>query len=143
MFIKQLSIFVENKFGRLEKIISDLGKNGINISALSMADTTDFGILRIIVNDPEKAREVLRESGVVAKCTEVLSFVIDDNSGGLANVLKILTDEKISIEYMYAFVGNVYGKAIMVVKVSDEERTEKIFAERGIEMLSPSDVYRI
>lgn len=143
MFIKQLSIFVENKFGRLEKIISVLGKNGINISALSMADTTDFGILRIIVDNPEKAKDVLSEAGVIAKCTEVLSFVIDDNSGGLANVLKILTDEKISIEYMYAFVGNVHGKAIMVVKVSDEERTERIFAQKGVEMLSPSDVYRI
>ena len=143
MVVKQLSIFVENKFGRLEKIISDLGQNNINISALSMADTTDFGILRIIVDDPDKAKEILTKQGVIAKCTDVLAFVMDDSAGGLANILKILTDSSISIEYMYAFVGKIDGKALMVIKVDDNDKTQKLFDEKGVQTLSPSDIYRI
>lgn len=143
MLVKQLSVFVENKFGRLETIISELAKNNINISALSMADTTDFGILRIIVDDPDKAQLVLREAGVIAKCTEVLAIVMDDTAGGLANVLKLLTEAEISIEYMYAFVGKIDGHALMVMKVSDTEKTEKIFEDKGIPMPNPADIYRI
>ena len=143
MLVKQLSVFVENKFGRLETIISHLAKNNINISALSMADTTDFGILRIIVDNPEKAQLVLKEAGVVAKCTEVVAIVMDDTAGGLANILKILTKEEISIEYMYAFVGKIEGHALMVIKVSDVQKTEEIFASNGIPMPNPADIYRI
>ena len=143
MLVKQLSVFVENKFGRLETIISELAKNNINISALSMADTTDFGILRIIVDDPDKAQLVLKEAGVVAKCTEVLAIVMDDTAGGLANILQILTESEISIEYMYAFVGKIDGHALMVIKVSDAEKTEKIFEGKGILMPNPADIYRI
>lgn len=143
MLVKQLSVFVENKFGRLETIISHLAKNNINISALSMADTADFGILRIIVDDPEKAQLILREEGVIAKCTEVLAIVMDDAAGGLANILKLLTKEEISIEYMYAFVGKIDGHALMVIKVSDAKKTEEIFARQGIPMPNPADIYRI
>lgn len=143
MFIKQLSIFVENKQGRLEKIISELGNNNINISALSMADTTDFGILRIIADQPEKAKSVLNEIGVIAKLTDVMAVVIDDNSGGLASVLSIISQNGISIEYMYAFLGKVQGKALMVFKVSDAELTEKILTDKGIALAAASDVYRI
>ena len=143
MLVKQLSVFVENKFGRLETIISELAKNNINISALSMADTTDFGILRIIVDDPDKAQLVLKEAGVVAKCTEVLAIVMDDTAGGLANILQILTEAEISIEYMYAFVGKIDGHALMIIQVSDAEKTEKIFEGKGIPMPNPADIYRI
>ncbi len=143
MFIKQLSIFVENKQGRLEKVISELGKNDINISALSMADTTDFGILRIITDQPEKAKEILKEAGVIAKLTDVMAVVIDDNSGGLASVLSLISQNGISIEYMYAFLGKVHGKALMVFKVSDAELTEQLLTDNGISLVKPSDVYRI
>ena len=143
MFIKQLSIFVENKQGRLEKIISELGKNDINISALSMADTTDFGILRLIADQPEKAKDILNEIGVIAKLTEVMAVVIDDNSGGLASVLSLISQNDFSIEYMYAFLGKVQGKALMVFKVSDSELAEKILREKGISLAQASDVYRI
>ena len=143
MFIKQLSIFVENKQGRLEKIISELGNNDINISALSMADTTDFGILRLIVDQPEKAKEILSDIGVIAKLTDVMAVVIDDNSGGLASVLSLISQNGISIEYMYAFLGKVQGKALMVFKVSDAELTEKILTDKGISLAQPADVYRI
>ena len=116
MFIKQLSIFVENKHGRLEAIIDALGKNGVNISALSIADTTDFGILRLIVDDTEKAKKTLNDIGVIAKVTDVIAVYIDDRTGGLASVLKVVSDGGVSIEYMYAFLGRTEGKALMVLK---------------------------
>ncbi len=132
MFIKQLSIFVENKHGRLQAIIDKLGESGVNISALSIADTTDFGILRVIVDDTPKAKSVLSEIGVISKSTDVIAVYIDDQTGGLAKVLKIVTDAGISIEYMYAFLGRTEGKALMVLKADDEEKAEKVLSEKGI-----------
>ena len=137
MFIKQLSIFVENKFGRLEAIIDTIGKNGVNIRALSIADTTDFGILRVIVDDTEKAKKCLSDAGVVAKATDVIAVYIDDETGGLAKVLGYLTEEKISVEYMYAFLSRDTSKALMVVKADDEEAAEKALRLKGVEMLNP------
>lgn len=140
MFIKQLSIFVENKFGRLESIIDTIGKNGINIRALSIADTTDFGILRVIVDDTEKAKKCLSDAGVIAKATDVIAVYIDDETGGLAKVLGYLTEEKISVEYMYAFLSRDTSKALMVVKADDEERAEKALRLKGVEMLDSKDL---
>lgn len=140
MFIKQLSIFVENKFGRLESIIDTIGKNGINIRALSIADTTDFGILRVIVDDTEKAKKCLSDAGVIAKATDVIAVYIDDETGGLAKVLGYLTEEKISVEYMYAFLSRDTSKALMVVKADDEEKAEKALRLNGVEMLDPKDL---
>ncbi len=140
MFIKQLSIFVENKFGRLESIIDTIGKNGINIRALSIADTTDFGILRVIVDDTEKAKKCLSDAGVIAKATDVIAVYIDDETGGLAKVLGYLTEEKISVEYMYAFLSRDTSKALMVVKADDEERAEKALRLKGVEMFDPKDL---
>lgn len=134
MFIKQLSIFVENKNGRLETIIDALSKNGINISALSIADTTDFGILRMIVDDSEKARAALKEIGVISKCTEVIAVYIDDKTGGLASVLKVVAEQELGIEYMYAFLGRVHGKALMVLKADDPEKTAEILKQHNIEI---------
>lgn len=140
MFIKQLSIFVENKFGRLESIIDTIGKNGINIRALSIADTTDFGILRVIVDDTEKAKKCLSDAGVIAKATDVIAVYIDDETGGLAKVLGYLTEEKISVEYMYAFLSRDTSKALMVVKADDEEKAEKALRLKGVEMLDSKDL---
>ena len=140
MFIKQLSIFVENKFGRLEAIIDTLGKNGINMRALSIAETTDFGILRVIVDDTDKAKKCLSDIGVIAKATDVIAVYIDDETGGLAKVLKYLTDEKISVEYMYAFLARETSKALMVLKADDESAAEKTLRLNGIEMLDPKDL---
>ncbi len=140
MFIKQLSIFVENKAGRLQAIIDKLGENGINISALSIADTTDFGILRIIADDNEKAKKVLSEIGVVSKSTDVIAVYIDDRTGGLAEVLKIVTNAGISIEYMYAFLGRTEGKALMVLKADDEALAEKVLTENGIKLASYDEI---
>ncbi len=142
VMIKQISIFVENKFGRLASIIDALGKNNIDISALSIADTTDFGILRIIVDKPEEAVLVLKENGVAVKCTDVIAVAIDDTPGGLSKVLEILTKEDITIDYMYAFVGKKEGKALMVVKTDDLEKTEKILSEsKTVTLADIKDIY--
>lgn len=140
MFIKQLSIFVENKVGRLQSIINALGENDINISALSIADTTDFGILRIIVDNPDKAKLVLKGLGVISKTTEVVAVYIDDRSGGLAAVLNLVSDAGIGIEYMYAFLGRTEGKALMVLKADDEVRLEKVLTENGIVLAKPEEI---
>lgn len=140
MFIKQLSIFVENKHGRLESIIDSLGKNGINLKALSIADTTDFGILRIIADDTDKAKQVLNEIGVVSKRTDVLAVFIDHCTGGLAKVLKVVTENEIGIEYMYAFLGRKEGKALMVLKTDDDNKTHDALKASGIEIAKPEDI---
>lgn len=140
MFIKQLSIFVENKPGRLHTIIDALGKSGVNLRALSIADTTDFGILRVITDDNDKARKSLSEIGVISKLTDVLAVYIDDKTGGLATVLDELSVEGVEIEYMYAFLGRKEGKALMVLKASDEEKAEKALAKYGIAVASPEEI---
>ena len=140
MFIKQLSIFVENKHGRLESIVESLGKNGINLKALSIADTTDFGILRIIVDDTDKAKQVLNDIGVVSKRTDVIAVFVDDCTGGLAKVLKVTTQENIGIEYMYAFLGRTEGKALMVLKTADDNKTLGALKANGIEIAKSEDI---
>jgi len=140
MFIKQLSIFVENKFGRLEAIVDTLSKNNINIRALSLADTENYGVLRVIVDDAEKAKKALNDVGVIAKLTDVVAVYLDDRSGGLASVLSVLKDAKISIEYMYAFLGRTEGKALMVLKAEDEKATEEVLLKNNIPMASQEDI---
>lgn len=140
MFIKQLSIFVENKPGRLHSIMDALGENGVDISALSIADTTDFGILRIIVSDIDKAREVLREIGVISKVTNVIAVYIDHKIGGLAAVLDHISDAGIGIEYMYAFLGRTEGKALMVLKADDEEMAAEVLSANGIKLASMEEI---
>ena len=140
MFIKQLSIFVENKFGRLEAIIDCLSKNNINLRALSLADTADYGVLRVIVDDAEKAKQALSDIGVISNLTDVVAVYLDDRSGGLASVLSVLKDEKVSVEYMYAFLGRKEGKALMVLKADDEEKTEKVLTANNIPMATQDEI---
>ena len=126
MIIRQISVFVENKFGRLAKITQVLSDNDIDIQALSLADTTDFGILRIIVDKPDLALSCLKENGIVAKSTEVISVEIDNIPGGLSRVLSKFEENEITVEYMYAFVGRENHAAHMVVKTDNLEKTDKI-----------------
>lgn len=143
MFIKQVSVFSENKSGRIAEIIGILGDNGIDISALSVADTTDFGIVRMIVSDYKKAEQVLRESGAVVKVTDVLGVGVADVPGGLAAALCVLKEAAIEIDYIYAFVGKSDKGALVVMKVNDPEKAEKVFEKNGIDTLAPEDVYRV
>ncbi len=126
MYITQLSIFVENKFGRLAEILDVLAENDVDIRALSMADTSEFGILRMIVDDVEKAKVVLAESGVVVKSTQVIALPIDEKPGGLARVVKLMKDNNISIEYLYAFSNRELETAQVVMRVDDVKRAEEV-----------------
>ena len=137
MFIKQLSIFIENKVGRLQAIMDTLSENDINIRALSIAETTEFGILRIITPDVDKAKQVLRDADVISKITDVIAVYIDDRAGGLAKMLKSVTDSGVNIEYMYAFLGRREGKALMVLKADDEAKAEQALVASGMELASP------
>ena len=140
MIIKQLSIFVENKPGRLHTVVDALGKNGINLRALSVADTTDFGILRVITDNNDKAQLTLREMGIISKSSRVIAVSIDDQAGGLASVLEVVSRAGVSVEYMYAFLSRDTSKALMVVKADDEEKAEKALRLKGVEMLDSKDL---
>ena len=140
MRIKQLSIFVENKTGRLHSITQALSENGINMRALSIADTTDFGILRLIVCDAGKAKKVLSDIGVISKITDVLAVMIDDKTGGLTSVLDTVSDTAVSIEYMYAFLAKDTGRAMMVIKTDDDDKAERVLLEKGLEIASQMDI---
>ncbi|MBQ7318954.1 MAG: hypothetical protein IJW97_02070 [Clostridia bacterium] len=143
MIIKQLSVFLENKQGRLCSAVDVLAKNDINISALSLADTTDFGILRLLVDQPEKAQAVLSASGVVVRITNVIAIAMNDNPGGAVEVLHCLSEAALNVEYIYACVGRVSGKALMVIRVDDEEVAEQVLHAHGYNDINPADVYRI
>lgn len=143
MLVKQISVFVENVPGKLVEVSQILGENNIDMSALSLADSSDFGILRLIVNDPDKAYQVLREHAFVVKLSEVIAVVIDDRPGGLTGVLQVLAQAKISLEYMYAFVGSQDGHAVVVLRPNDTEAALKILEENHVSTLEPKDIYRM
>ena len=140
MFVKQLSVFVENKFGRISEIINALAENSIDISALSLADTSAFGILRLIVDKPELAVDVLKEEGVIVKLSDVLAIAIDDAPGGLAKALSVLTEANVVIEYMYAFIGKAVGKAMTVIRVDDEAKAIDALNKGGVTLLTTDDI---
>ncbi len=140
---KQISIFLENKAGRLSHVTRVLGTAGINIRALSIADTSDFGILRLIVNDPDRAYQVLKENGFTVSETEVLAVQVSDSPGGLATVLEQMHEENLNIEYLYAFIGTSGNDALVVLKVEDSEKTTAIFRQKGIKFLDESQLYRL
>jgi hypothetical protein len=143
MVIEQLSVFLENKEGRLCAAIDELTKNNVNISALSLADTAEFGILRLIVDMPEKAKEVLEHSGVAVRLTDVIAVAMDDVPGGMSEILHILKDASLNIEYMYACVGLVSGKALTVMRLSDSKKGEEVLRAAGYGKIKPEEIYRI
>lgn len=141
--VKQISIFVENKSGRLADILSAVAEKGIDISALSIADTTDFGILRMIVNDPQRAYETLKEMGMAVKLTDVIALAIEDKPGGLAKELVKLKEAGVSIEYMYAFIGKTENSAMVIVRVDHPEESLKILKDVPVHVVDSEEVYRL
>ena len=141
MVVKQISVFLENKSGRLAEVTKTLGCNGIDISALSIADTTDFGILRLIVNKPEAAEEILRGSGFTVRCTNVIAIAVADEPGGLAVALDVLDKESIGIEYMYAFIGKTENEALVILRVENPEKAVEVLMKRNIKVLPASTVH--
>lgn len=143
MLVKQISVFLENKPGRLSEAAEVLAKNGIDISALSLADTDEYGVLRMIVSDPDKAKNALGESGVICKVTDALVVAIDDRPGGFSESLRILTDNGIEVKYMYACVSREQGKAIMVLSVSDPAKADELIRNTASGNVDPTLIYRI
>lgn len=143
MKIKQISVFLENKSGRLAKVTRILGENGINIRALSIADTTDFGILRLIVNAPDIALRALKESGFSVNVTDVIAVEIPDVPGGLAGALEYLRDVDINIEYLYAFLTRSSNAALMVFRVEQIDEAIEVLQGKGIRILTGTEVYQL
>jgi len=143
MKVKQLSIFMENRAGRLAEIMQLLGNEGINIRALSLADTSDFGILRLIVSQVDKALEILRKAGLTVSLTDVVAVEVPDRPGGLASVLLPLRDASVNVEYMYAFVEKASDKAVVIFRFENVEAALKVLAQAGISVLPAETVYSL
>jgi hypothetical protein len=134
MYINQISIFLENRAGRVLDITEIFGQNAINIRALSLADTSDFGILRMIVDDSKKAADVLKKRGFIVKESKVVAVEVPDRPGGLASVLRVLAGKDINVEYMYAFFEQPQDKALLIFRFEDPDEAVKILKESGIEV---------
>ena len=143
MSIKQISVFLENKPGKLFELTRLLAENGIDMRALSIAETTDFGIARLIVGDAYGAARVLREGQFIAQYSDVLAFAVPDEPGGLHRLLGAFNDAQVNIEYMYAVLGGEKGRAYMIFRVTDTEAAERALTERGLRPLAPEDMEAI
>lgn len=140
MAVKQISIFVENKEGRIKKAIDTLAKQNINIRALSIADTTKYGILRLIVSDNEKAIEALEADGFIVKENEVIILAVPDEPNGLNSTLAIFDDKNINLEYLYAFVSSKTDEAIVVMRLENMEKAIEALNENNIKILDENDI---
>ena len=140
MRIRQISIFLENKPGQLSAICRDLADAGINIATLSLADTADFGIVRMIVDDHEKAKSVLAEKGHVVNVREVIAVCVPDRPGGMAEVMQVLDTAGVNIEYSYAFAFHRGEKAVLVFRFSDNNRAESALKAAGYTTLGENEV---
>ena len=139
MTIKQLSVFLENRAGRLDEVLNILAANEINIVALSMADTADYGMLRMIVNNPEKGRTVLREAGITAMLTDVVALRVPHATGSLAKAMHQIVEGEVNVEYMYAFANG--SDAAAVVKSDDPARVIDILKGSGFDVYSADEAY--
>ncbi len=140
MFINQISVFMENRPGSLAEITSCLSKNAVDIRAINTADTTDFGILRMIVDNTTLAEKVLRENHMTVSITDVIAVSIEDKVGSFSDVIMILKDRNISIEYVYSFIGEKSTKAVIVIKTDDNASALLQLHENGIKTLSADDL---
>lgn len=143
MKVDQIAVFLENKSGRLAEITKVLADNTINIRALSVADTADFGILRLIVNDPEQARRVLKEAGFTVGKTEVVAVEVADRPGGLAEVLAAVHQAALNVEYMYAFLGKSGNNAVIIFRFDDADNAVRVLQQAGFTIISSKDVCSI
>ncbi|MBW1986868.1 MAG: ACT domain-containing protein [Deltaproteobacteria bacterium] len=143
MKVKQISVFLENKAGRLAEVTKVLGDADINIRALSLADTTDFGILRLIVDQYDRAIEVLKEHGFIVGKTEVIALEVPDRPGGLAGVLQILSASQINVEYMYAFVHHSGKNAVIIFRFDNLDRAIELLQQRGVHIFKAQEVYQL
>ncbi len=140
MYVKQISVFIENTPGRLADFTRLLGDNQIDLVSLSIADTTNFGILRGIVADYERAEKLISEAGYTVRLTDVLAASVPDVPGGLAKVLGMLSENGISIEYLYSFVRNAGKNALIIFRVEELEKAAQVLKDNGVRLLSQEEV---
>ncbi|MCR5401443.1 MAG: amino acid-binding protein [Treponema sp.] len=140
MTIKQISIFIENRKNALSELTNVLAEHKINIRAMNLADTSDFGIARLIVDNPEQVQAALERSAYIVKISPVIIVEIPDESGSLNKILKILADNGRNVEYMYGFTGRKSNSAYMIIRCTDVAETEKVFEKNGIRMVSQEEL---
>lgn len=140
MTIKQLSVFLENREGRLDEVLKTLGGNGINIVALSLADTADYGMLRMIVSDPEKGKSVLKDAGITSMLTDVVAIRVPHAAGSLSTAMHALMAGGVNVEYMYAFANGADASAVL--KSDNPEKVVTILKENGFDVWKAGEAYR-
>lgn len=140
---RQISIFVENRTGRIAEVTKILGKAGINIRAVSLADTHDFGIVRLIVNEVDKALQILRDEKFTVMDTEVIAAEIPDQPGALAGILETLGEENVNVEYLYGFTELKTGSAVLIFRFEDTEKAIKVMESAGLRLIEGEALYGI
>ena len=140
MSVKQISVFLENKPGALKAMTGVLAENQIDMRAFSLAETSDFGIARIIVDDIDKTTAVLKEAGFVHSITPVIGVALSDTPGGLDSILQVLADAQVNIEYMYAFLGGRENAAYMIFRVADDAKASAALAAKGVSLVDPDEL---
>ena len=143
MKIKQLSIFLQNRMGSLSKPLEVLTVANVNIRAMCMADTSEFGILRLVVDDPEKGKEALEENNFLVKITEIIGVEMNDPPGGLTTVLDVIKENLIELEYLYAFSHDKEDKAILLLHSDDIDNLIKVLTDNNITIVSADEVYNL
>ncbi len=143
MKVKQISIFIENKSGRLAEVARVLGDKGVNIRALSLADTSDFGILRLLVDDTDIALATLKEGGFTVNKTDVVAVEVPDQPGGLCKILQVLDKAQVNVEYMYAFVERNAGNAVIIFRFDEIDSAIDTLQGKGINILSGEQLYSL
>ena len=140
MKLTQISVFLENRKGRLYDVGSLLGKTGINIRALTIAETESFGVLRIVVDKSDLAIQTLRKNSFVANLTDVVAIEVGDKPGGLAEILKVFADNDVNVEYMYGFVEKFSDNALLVFRFEDTDKATKILADKGVKVVTRREI---
>lgn len=140
MSVKQISVFLENKPGALKAMTGVLAENQIDMRAFSLAETSDFGIARIIVDDVYKTTTVLKDAGFVHNITPVIGVALSDTPGGLDSILQVLSDAQVNIEYMYAFLGGKENAAYMIFRVADDAKASAALAAKGVSLVDPDEL---
>lgn len=143
MKVEQISIFIENKSGRLAEVARVLGEKNVNIRALSLADTSDFGILRLLVDNTNVAFDALKVSGFTVNKTEVVAVEVPDQPGGLCTILQVLDDAEINVEYMYAFAERHADNAVIIYRFDETDEAIKVLQERGVSILGGEQLYSL
>ncbi|NLW89163.1 MAG: acetolactate synthase [Clostridiaceae bacterium] len=143
MLVRQINVFLENQSGRLAEVTRTLGQNNVDIRALYIADTTEYGILRMILDKPDQAVDILTKAGFTVSSTPVIAIAIADRPGTLDHALSILSDGSLSLEYLYAYVGRASDDAVVVIRVRDPELALSKLQEAGIRVLTSEEVYGI